>query len=96
MIGIDLGTTNTRMAVVINGHVKIIENDACESPSTPTTVAFKDHKIFVGKAANLMDSTNTFSGLKHIIGRQWKDTTVEADKIYWPFRVTEGLHSFSC
>ena len=83
-IAIDVGTTTTRMAVVINDGVKVLE-------SVPTTVTFADHGILVGKADKFSKPDNIISRIKRLLGCQGKEATLDADKKHMPFKITQGV-----
>lgn len=96
-IGIDLGTTNSCVAVMRHGKVKIIPNEQGEYV-TPSYVSFNEHERVVGyaaKNATLLNPKNTVFDAKRLIGRKWNDSTVQNDVRHWPFRVedkTTGPH----
>lgn len=77
IIGIDLGTTNSCVAVNIGGEIKVIENSE-GARTTPSVVAFTESKeMLVGAAAKRQASTNTngtFIATKRLIGRKFDDT----------------------
>ena len=78
--------------MVKNGRVEIIANDQ-GNRITPSHVAFTaDGERLIGDAAkNQLTSNpeNTVFDAKRLIGREWKDQTVQADMKYWPFTVVE-------
>lgn len=82
VIGIDLGTTNSCVAVMEGKQAKVIEN-AEGSRTTPSVVAFsKDGERLVGMPAKrqaVTNSANTFYATKRLIGRKFEDSEVKKD-----------------
>lgn len=79
VIGIDLGTTNSCVAVLEGDKVKVIEN-AEGARTTPSIVAYKDGEILVGQAAKRQAVTNpknTLFAIKRLIGRRFEDKEVQ-------------------
>ncbi len=94
VIGIDLGTTNSCVAVMEGGKPKVIEN-AEGANTTPSIVAFTDDgERLVGQPAKrqaVTNPTNTFFAIKRLIGRRFDDPMVEKDKKLVPYKIVEGL-----
>ena len=95
-IGIDLGTTNSSVAVFQNGQVEIIPNDQ-GMRMTPSCVAFTDFGRLIGESAhNLLsvNSSQTVYDAKRLIGRRFDDPSVQANQKHWPFKVInhQGLN----
>jgi len=81
IIGIDLGTTNSCVAVMEAGKPKVIEN-AEGNRTTPSIVAYKDGEVLVGQTAKRQAVTNpknTLFAIKRLIGRKFKDDVVQKD-----------------
>src|ERR1700753_4099082 len=82
MIGIDLGTTNSCVAIMEGGKPKVIENSEGDR-TTPSIVAFtKDGEVLVGQSAKRQAVTNpgnTFAAVKRLIGRKFGDDVVKKD-----------------
>lgn len=82
MIGIDLGTTNSCVAVMEGKTPKVLENSE-GSRTTPSVVAFtKDGERLVGMPAKrqaVTNAENTFSATKRLIGRRFEDAEVQKD-----------------
>ncbi len=89
IIGIDLGTTNSCVAVMEGGKVKVIENSEGDR-TTPSIVAFtKDGEVIVGASAKRQGVTNpknTFYAVKRLIGRKFTDAEVKKDLDLVPVR----------
>ncbi|KWV41486.1 molecular chaperone DnaK [Rhizobium altiplani] len=93
VIGIDLGTTNSCVAVMDGKDAKVIEN-AEGARTTPSIVAFsEDGERLVGQPAKrqaVTNPTDTLFAVKRLIGRRYDDPTVEKDKALVPFEITKG------
>jgi molecular chaperone DnaK len=93
VIGIDLGTTNSCVAVMEGKNPKVIEN-AEGMRTTPSMVAFTDDgEIIVGLPAKRQAVTNpenTFFAIKRLIGRRWDDPMTEKDKKLVPYKIIRG------
>ncbi|HUR69886.1 MAG TPA: molecular chaperone DnaK [Candidatus Thermoplasmatota archaeon] len=93
VIGIDLGTTYSAVAVLEGGKAEIISN-AEGARTTPSVVAFtKDGELLVGEVAKrqaVVNPENTVFSIKRFMGRQMHETRQEAARV--PFKVTEGAN----
>jgi len=93
LIGIDLGTTNSCVAVMEGTEAKVIENTE-GMRTTPSIVAFTDsEERLVGQAAKRQAVTNpenTFFAIKRLIGRRYDDPMVDKDKGLVPYRIIRG------
>ncbi|MFS8036032.1 molecular chaperone DnaK [Xanthobacter sp. AM11] len=93
IIGIDLGTTNSCVAVMEGSAPKVIEN-AEGARTTPSIVAFtEDGERLVGQPAKRQSVTNperTFFAVKRLIGRRYDDPTVEKDKKLVPYQIVRA------
>ena len=82
IIGIDLGTTNSCVAIMEGGKPKVIENSEGDR-TTPSIVAFtKDGEVLVGQSAKRQAVTNpqnTLAAVKRLIGRKFADEVVQKD-----------------
>src|SRR5690625_2920594 len=92
VIGIDLGTTNSCVAVMDGKNARVIEN-AEGTRTTPSMVGFTDDGIVVGQPAKRQSVTNpenTLFAIKRLIGRRYSDPTVEEDKALVSYKIVEG------
>ena len=93
VIGIDLGTTNSCVAVIDGGKATVIEN-AEGGRTTPSVVAFgKNGEILVGQPAKRQAVTNpenTIYAIKRLIGRRYDDPVVAKDKALVPYKIVKG------
>ncbi|MEE2932691.1 MAG: molecular chaperone DnaK [Pseudomonadota bacterium] len=93
VIGIDLGTTNSCVAVMEGKQAKVIEN-AEGFRTTPSMVAFTDSgERLVGQAAKrqaVSNPENTFFSIKRLIGRRFTDAEVKKDRDLAPFSIVDG------
>ena len=92
VIGIDLGTTNSCVAIMDGSQPRVIEN-AEGARTTPSIVAFSDNEKLVGQPAKrqaVTNPTNTVFGVKRLIGRRVDDSNLEKDKKNLPFNVIDG------
>jgi len=92
IIGIDLGTTNSCVAIMEGGKARVIENSEGDR-TTPSIVAFtKDGEVLVGASAKRQAVTNpknTFYAVKRLIGRKFGDAEVQKDIGLVPYKITE-------
>jgi molecular chaperone DnaK len=82
VIGIDLGTTNSCVAIMDGAQPRVIEN-AEGARTTPSIVAFTDDERLVGQSAKRQAVTNpenTIFGVKRLVGRRFDDTHLAKDK----------------
>ena len=90
IIGIDLGTTNSCVAILDGGKPKVIEN-AEGDRTTPSVVAYaKDSQVLVGASARRQAVTNprnTFHAVKRLIGRKFQDQEVQKDLATVPYSI---------
>jgi molecular chaperone DnaK len=93
VIGIDLGTTNSCVAVMDGKDAKVIEN-AEGARTTPSIVAFNDDgERLIGQPAKRQAVTNpenTLFAVKRLIGRRYEDKLVEKDKALVPYKIVKG------
>ena len=93
IIGIDLGTTNSCVAVLDGDKVRVFENSEGRR-TTPSVVAYtKDGEIIVGDAAKRQAVTNpknTLFAIKRLIGRRYDDAEVQRDVSIMPFKITKA------
>jgi molecular chaperone DnaK len=92
IIGIDLGTTNSCVAVVENGTPKVIENSE-GARTTPSIVAYTSDEILVGASAKRQAVTNpknTIYAAKRLIGRKFKEPAVQKDINLMPYQIVES------
>lgn len=93
IIGIDLGTTNSCVAVMDDGKARVIENSEGDR-TTPSIIAFnKDNEVMVGQSAKRQAVTNpknTLYAIKRLIGRKFKDDAVQRDIAMVPYNIVEA------
>ncbi|MBV6423365.1 MAG: Chaperone protein DnaK [Steroidobacteraceae bacterium] len=93
VIGIDLGTTNSCVAVMESGKARVIENSEGDR-TTPSIVAFsKDDEVLVGQSAKRQAVTNphnTLFAVKRLIGRKFDDPVVNKDIGMVPYRIVKA------
>ena len=90
IIGIDLGTTNSCVAVMEGDTARVLENSEGDR-TTPSAVAFtQDDEVLVGQSAKrqaVTNPTNTLFAIKRLIGRRFKDEVVQRDATMVPYRI---------
>jgi len=95
ILGIDLGTTNSAMAVVEIGQPRILESKE-GMRTTPSVVAIgKNGERYVGVTAKrqaVTNPANTIYSVKRLIGRRFNDKEVQRDKKLLPYEIKEGVH----
>ncbi|MCZ0961276.1 molecular chaperone DnaK [Paracoccus benzoatiresistens] len=92
VIGIDLGTTNSCVAIMDGSQPKVIENSE-GARTTPSIVGFTDGERLVGQPAKrqaVTNPTNTVFAVKRLIGRRIGDEAVEKDKKLVPYNIVDG------
>src|SRR5204863_98002 len=93
VIGIDLGTTNSCVAIMEGGKPRVIENSEGDR-TTPSIVAFtKDNEVLVGQTAKrqaVTNPTNTLFAVKRLIGRRYEDDVVQKDVGMVPYKVVKA------
>jgi molecular chaperone DnaK len=92
VIGIDLGTTNSCIAIMDGSQPRVIEN-AEGARTTPSIVGFADDERLVGQPAKRQAVTNpenTIFGVKRLVGRRNDDADLAKDKKNLPFSITDG------
>ena len=93
VIGIDLGTTNSCVAVMEGDTPKVIENSEGDR-TTPSIVAFtKDDQVLVGQSAKrqaVTNPSNTLFAIKRLIGRRFEDDVVQRDIKMVPYTITKA------
>ena len=92
ILGIDLGTTNSCMAVIEGGQPKVLEN-AEGARTTPSIVAIsKNNERLIGQLAKrqaAVNPENTLFSVKRLIGRRWDDAEVQRDKDWLPYKIVQ-------
>src|SRR5688572_7004333 len=93
VIGIDLGTTNSCVAIMEGGKPRVIENSEGDR-TTPSIVAFtKDGEVLVGQSAKRQAVTNpqnTLFAIKRLIGRRFDDNVVQKDVDMVPYKIAKA------
>jgi molecular chaperone DnaK len=92
IIGIDLGTTNSCVAIIEAGNSKVIENSE-GARTTPSIVAYANDEVLVGASAKRQAVTNpknTIYASKRLIGRKFKEQAVQKDIDLMPYEIMEA------
>ncbi len=92
VIGIDLGTTNSCVAIMDGGSTQVIEN-AEGARTTPSIVAYADNEVLVGQSAKRQAVTNpknTLFAIKRLIGRRFAEEAVQKDIELVPYRIIKA------
>jgi molecular chaperone DnaK len=93
IIGIDLGTTNSCVAVMDGDSARVIENSEGDR-TTPSVVAFtKDDEVLVGQSAKrqaITNPENTLFAIKRLIGRRFDDEVVQRDVKMVPYNIARA------
>ncbi len=92
IIGIDLGTTNSCVAIIESGNSKVIENSE-GARTTPSIVAYTQDEVLVGASAKRQAVTNpknTIYAAKRLIGRKFKEQAVQKDIDLMPYEIMEA------
>ncbi|MBP7001896.1 molecular chaperone DnaK [Amaricoccus sp.] len=94
VIGIDLGTTNSCVAIMDGSQARVIENSE-GARTTPSIVAFTDDERLVGQAAKrqaITNPENTLFAIKRLIGRRYDDPITTKDKGMVPYKIVPGTN----
>ncbi len=93
IIGIDLGTTNSCVAIMEGGNAKVIENSEGER-TTPSVVAYTDDgQVITGRSAKrqaVTNPANTIYAVKRLIGRRFEDGVVQKDIAMVPYKISKA------
>jgi molecular chaperone DnaK len=93
IIGIDLGTTNSCVAVMEGGKARVIENSEGDR-TTPSIVAFtEDNDVLVGQSAkrqSITNPANTLHAVKRLVGRKFEDEVVQRDVKMVPYKIVKA------
>ena len=93
ILGIDLGTTNSAMAIVEAGEPKILENHEGNRTTPSVASLSKTNERLVGllaKRQSVVNPKNTISSVKRLIGRNFDDAEVQKDKAWFPFDIQKS------
>jgi len=96
IIGIDLGTTNSCMAVMEGGTTKVIPN--AEGGNTTPSIVVPDQNIvgIPAKRQQVVNPKNTIFSIKRLMGRKYSDPTVQKIRKDYPYEIVEGQNGLAC
>ncbi|MFH1648402.1 MAG: Hsp70 family protein, partial [Patescibacteria group bacterium] len=96
IIGIDLGTTNSAMAIMEGGKTKVIPN--AEGTNTTPSIVVPDQNIvgIPAKRQQVVNPRNTIFSIKRLMGRKFSDETTQKIKKNYPYEIVEGKNSLAC
>ena len=92
IIGIDLGTTNSCVAVMEGGKARVLENSEGDR-TTPSVVAYVDDEVIVGapaKRQSVTNPANTLYAIKRLIGRKYDEDVVQRDIDLMPYKIIKA------
>ena len=92
IIGIDLGTTNSCVAVMEGGKARVLENSEGER-TTPSIIAYTDDAVIVGAPAKrqaVTNPANTLYAIKRLIGRKFDEDVVQRDIELMPYKILKA------
>ncbi|MDX2476328.1 MAG: molecular chaperone DnaK, partial [Gammaproteobacteria bacterium] len=92
IIGIDLGTTNSCVAVMEGGEARVLENSEGDR-TTPSIIAYTDDEVIVGAPAKrqaVTNPTNTLYAIKRLIGRKFDEDVVQRDIELMPYKILKA------
>src|SRR5210317_2038418 len=92
IIGIDLGTTNSCVAVMEGGKARVLENSEGER-TTPSIIAYTDDEVIVGAPAKrqaVTNPANTLYAIKRLIGRKFDEDVVQRDIELMPYKIIKA------
>ncbi len=93
IIGIDLGTTNSAVAVMEGGEPRILENTEGNRTTSSIVALSKTNERLVGllaKRQSITNPKNTIFSVKRLIGRKWSDPEVQRDKAWLPYEIVQS------
>ena len=96
ILGIDLGTTFSCMAIMEGGTTKVIPN--AEGANTTPSIVVPDQNIvgIPAKRQQVVNPKNTISSIKRLMGRKYSDPTVQKIKKNYPYEIVEGKNGLAC